>query len=396
MRNSRFILSAFVIIWVLAAYCPAIGSPPPKKRESPADKQGVNAMTPQDIFKRDSPSVLIVKTLDVKGAVIALGSGVVIAPGRIITNRHVISDGVSFEMEQQGKTWSATVLRVDPDHDLAELTAAGFNAPAVRFRPSSTLSVGEKVYAIGAPEGLELTISEGLISGLRDIDQEHLIQTSAAISPGSSGGGLFDAEGRLVGITTFYLKEGQNLNFALPSEWATQLDHTPVQVKPALSQSSPYFQGIVWIEAGIKADIAGKRDEAIRDWQTAVSSEKEAVRLKPEDESAWSELGFAYDLLDKYDKAVSAEQEALRLKPDDETAWFVLGFAYDSLDQYDKAVSAEKEAIRLKPDDESAWYELGFAYFRHGRKSKVIEVYKRLKALDPVEAEKFFRKYVLP
>lgn len=83
--------------------------------------------------------------------------------------------------------------------------------------------MGEKVYAIGAPEGLELTISGGLISGLRDFDKDRVIQTSAAISPGSSGGGLFDAEARLVGITTFYLKEGQTLNFALPADLILEL-----------------------------------------------------------------------------------------------------------------------------------------------------------------------------
>jgi S1-C subfamily serine protease len=92
--------------------------------------------------------------------------------------------------------------------------------------------VGERVYAIGAPEGLELTISEGLVSGLREYENVRVIQTSAAISHGSSGGGLFDVNGRLIGITTFSLKEGQNLNFALPGEWIQALLHTqPQQIR---------------------------------------------------------------------------------------------------------------------------------------------------------------------
>jgi len=70
---------------------------------------------------------------------------------------------------------------------------------------------------------LELTLSEGIISGLREYEGGHVLQTSAAISPGSSGGGLFDAQGRLVGITTFFLSKGQNLNFALPAEWVQAL-----------------------------------------------------------------------------------------------------------------------------------------------------------------------------
>gem|GEM_PF-6105546 len=74
------------------------------------------------------------------------------------------------------------------------------------------------MYAIGAPQGLELSLSEGIVSQLRG-GFPPIIQTTVAISPGSSGGGLFNKNGELVGITTFQLKEGQNLNFALPVEW---------------------------------------------------------------------------------------------------------------------------------------------------------------------------------
>ena len=172
------------------------------------------SLSAEEIFKRVSPSVMVVESLDAKGKVTTLGSGVVIASGLVITNRHVIKDCITFRVEHDGKKWPAKLVRVDPDHDLAELSVAGLGAPAVTLRDSSKLAVGEKVYAIGSPEGLELTISEGLISGLRDFDKNRVIQTSAAISPGSSGGGLFDAQGRLVGITAFYLKEGQSLNFA--------------------------------------------------------------------------------------------------------------------------------------------------------------------------------------
>jgi S1-C subfamily serine protease len=173
-----------------------------------------------------------------RGKVTAFGSGVVIAPGRVITNRHVIEEGASFKIKHSAVEWPAQLVRVDADHDLAELSVAGFNAPSVHVRESSALVVGEKVYAIGAPEGLELTISEGLISGIRDFDKSQVIQTSAAISPGSSGGGLFDTEGRLVGITTFYLEEGQSLNFALPAQWTLALDRQPGST--GLTSNNPF------------------------------------------------------------------------------------------------------------------------------------------------------------
>jgi S1-C subfamily serine protease len=75
------------------------------------------------------------------------------------------------------------------------------------------------VYAIGTPQGLERTLSQGLVSAMRETSEGTVIQTSAPISPGSSGGGLFDTQGQLVGITTFQTKTGQNLNFAIPVDW---------------------------------------------------------------------------------------------------------------------------------------------------------------------------------
>src|SRR5579883_1648850 len=336
-------------------------------------------LSAQQVFKRVSPSVMVVESLNARGAVVAFGSGVVIAPGCVITNRHVIEDGVSFRVVHSARKWPAKLMKVDPDHDLAELSVAGLDAPAVTVLDSSKLEVGETVYAIGAPEGLELTISEGLISGLRDFDKGRVIQTSAAISPGSSGGGLFDTQGRLVGITTFYLKEGQSLNFALPAEWTTALNRQAASPSPAWTKSSPAFQALVWFEVGYTADEAGRHAEA-------VTADQEALRLKPDDALAWLNLGFAYGHLGQYDKMVSAEQEAIRLKPDEELAWFDLGVAYGHLRQYDNEVSAEQEAIRLKPDDADAWTGLGFAYDHLGQYDKAVNAEQEALRLKPDEA----------
>lgn len=91
--------------------------------------------------------------------------------------------------------------------------------PAVQLGSSEALKIGQRVYAVGSPIGLELTLSEGVVSGFRGVKNGRYIQTTAAISPGSSGGGLFDDEGRLIGLVTFYFKDGQQLNFAAPVDW---------------------------------------------------------------------------------------------------------------------------------------------------------------------------------
>ena len=313
------------------------------------------AASPQELFKRLSPSVFVVEALNESGSVVAIGSGVAVESDQIVTNKHVIEGGVTLRVKQGSKTWPATLTHLDLDHDLCRLKVNGLKAAPVPLRLSSALAVGERVYAIGAPEGLELTLSEGLISGLREFEQVRLIQTSAAISPGSSGGGLFDAQGRLVGITTFFLQEGQNLNFALPGEWVQALAEHQLTANRKAGPSSPTFSALAWFQVGLQAYEAGE-----------------------------------------YEEALKAFHESVRLKPDDASVWYNLGHTYDDLDQYGQAIKAYQEAIRLKPDDVVDWYNLGVAYSLQGNRSKVMQVYETLKTLDRNQADEFFQKIVLP
>jgi len=139
----------------------------------------------------------------------------------------------------------------------------------VEIRASSKLATGEPVYAIGSPEGLELTFSEGVISALRDTEGVRMVQTSAAISPGSSGGGFFDAQANLVGITTFYLKEGQSLNFALPGEWVkAALDALTVTSRKSSQRPSDVeLESVAWLQIGLEADRKEEYDDAARSFR---------------------------------------------------------------------------------------------------------------------------------
>ncbi len=389
-RISRGLL-AVAIIWFCASPTIATSQQATKMATPRPDQQFTKALTAEAVFKRVSPSVVVVESLDAKGSVVTLGSGVVIAQpskydslarkfggwrvsGDVVTNRHVIEDGIAYQVEQNGKTWPAKLIRVDPDHDLAELSVDGLDDTPLQVRNSSTLAVGEKVYAIGAPEGLELTISEGLISGLRDFDNGRVIQTSAAISPGSSGGGLFDAEGRLVGITTFYLKGGQSLNFALPAERIAALLERPKA--NAQAAASAWKAGLGWDGQALVFELTGN-------WQGLLELAQNWTAHEPAESVAWRELGDAYNHLGQRDKAVSAEQQAIRLKPEDNIAWETLGDAYDGLRQYDKAISSELKAIQLKPDDAEAWAALGDTYFHLGQYGKSADANREAVRLSP-------------
>ncbi len=200
------------------------------------------ASTPEQIFVQASPSVVVIDIFDAQGKSIGQGSGVVIDTGQVITNCHVAQKGKSLQVRQSGKTFKATLQFADPDRDLCQLSVPNLQATPITLGTAKKLTVGQRVYAIGAPKGLGLTLSEGLVSSLRPYEGSQYIQTSAAISPGSSGGGLFDNQGRLIGITTFYLEEGQNLNFALPVDWISELpQRAQAAIAVGLALGSPAY-----------------------------------------------------------------------------------------------------------------------------------------------------------
>jgi len=183
-----------------------------------------HALSPEEIFERLEPSVWVVRTFDAQDKPVGLGSAIVIDKGRLVTNCHVLGRVKSIKIAHGQQTYPATLEFPDVERDLCLISVPDLPAPAVPLGQIAQLKVGQKVYAIGSPRGLELTMSDGIISALRDIsDGSPLIQTTASISKGSSGGGLFDANAKLIGITTFQNTEGQNLNFAHPAAWILEV-----------------------------------------------------------------------------------------------------------------------------------------------------------------------------
>lgn len=185
------------------------------------------ALTPAQMYAQVSPSVWRVVTYDVDGLPLAQGSGVVVAPEAIVTNCHVLRRAKKVSVKHGSVSLPATLALWDVQRDVCRLQVAGLMAPAATLGDTARLSVGQEVYAIGHPKGLELTMSAGLVSSFRrnEKGQLLLIQTSAAVSAGSSGGGLFDAAGRLVGLVTIGSvgADTQNLNFAVPADWVSEL-----------------------------------------------------------------------------------------------------------------------------------------------------------------------------
>jgi hypothetical protein len=183
------------------------------------------ALSASELFEQRSPSVFVVHTYDGAGRKLGTGSGVVVGPQAVMTNCHVLAKASRVDVSHLNMTLSATLEFPDPDRDLCQLKVPSLEAPAVPLASSAEVRIGQRVYGIGAPRGFELTLSEGLVSSLRELERGKapLVQTTAAISHGSSGGALFDERGRLVGITTFGWRGGQQLNFAVPVDWVREV-----------------------------------------------------------------------------------------------------------------------------------------------------------------------------
>ena len=180
------------------------------------------------IAKAANGVIVSIITSDKDGHPVAQGTGFLVTKdGRIVTNYHVIKDASSAIVKlPDGAFYEVEgVVAFDKTRDLAIIKAHGQNFRVVTLGNSDRIQVGEEVVAIGSPLSLESTVSSGIVSGIRNIEDEggKFLQVTAPISPGSSGGPLFNMAGEVVGITTLYLKDGENLNFAIPVNDAKRL-----------------------------------------------------------------------------------------------------------------------------------------------------------------------------
>jgi S1-C subfamily serine protease len=168
---------------------------------------------------RSSVWIVFATTSTDKPTHVSQGSAVAISHSHLLTNCHVIDNERFVFIKQGEKVLEATVVTGDKDSDRCVLQVReGTLKPVNGLRDFGELHVGEQVYTIGSPSALESTLAQGIVSGLRTVSGRHLIQTTAPISSGSSGGGLFDDAGNLIGITSFILKNSQGLNFAIAAE----------------------------------------------------------------------------------------------------------------------------------------------------------------------------------
>jgi tetratricopeptide (TPR) repeat protein len=298
----------------------------------------------------------------------------------VATNAHVVEGATRLKVLYQKKQHEASLLYLDWDRDVCTLKVSGLKVPAVVLGNSSHLKVGSRVYAIGAPKGLILTMSEGIISSLRPVDGGQYLQITAPISPGSSGGGLFDEKGRLIGLTTAYIADGQQLNFAVPVEWIRELPkrHQKFFIKGMV----PYTYRINKAESlASKGDWGGLLDYSIQ-W----------IKEMPQDALALYFMGIAYSSMGLIDKAIEAYQQALHINPEYPEIWYNLGNMYLRSGDNAKAMQAFDQAIRIYPDYAKAYCSRGLTYSNLGKYNRSIYDYNKAIELNPEYAKAYYNR----
>jgi hypothetical protein len=197
--------------------------------------------TPQDVAKKVFPKTVMITTQDQNGRPLAIGSGLVLKPGFIISNFHVVEgSGAGFVkvIGDRSKYKILGIVAKDELRDLVILSVDGIATEGATLSQRQTTEVGETVFAIGNPRGLEGTFSQGIVSSVRDLDGLTLLQITAPISPGSSGGPIVDEKGEVVGVAVATFRGGQNLNFAIPVKYVAALTNSISKAAP-LAETKP-------------------------------------------------------------------------------------------------------------------------------------------------------------
>lgn len=314
--------------------------------------------------------------LDASGRATGQGTGFFITTnGVLVTAYHVLKGAATVRAHLPSGAYYVLkdVRAADEKADIAVLQFDATDTPSVRaLGDSDKLRVGDEVYAIGTPSGLEGTVSTGSISNpVQEIGGQSYIQFTAAISPGSSGGGLFDEDGEVIGITAALIASpnAENLNLAVPINiYRAVLTGTASQ----FTRESPEL----YYSLGNLADNRKEWDEAIHDYQKAIA-------LDPNYLNAYAGSGGDYFEKRQFDLEVANYLKATQIDPKDAENFYWLGTAYEDTGNYDDAVAAYVTALKLEPDHMMALHDLAVLYLAEGKVDEAKELLPRISNLDP-------------
>ena len=344
------------------------------------------------LVKKIQPAVATVVAYDLERNIAALGTGFFInAQGHLVTNLHVLQGRFAADV-RTAAGHSYPVRAVIAESEAADLITLRVDIPPAEAAwialDDRVPEIAEQVVVVGSPMGLEQTVTEGIVSSVRDVPPIGTVfQMSAPISQGSSGSPVVDMKGRVVGVATFQFVQGQNLNFAVGARQVAALTRFPAERtvsewtfgrqgrKPRLAEAL--------CRRGFNFSVQGQDRRALDYFKLATETD-------PADPAAWTGLGSCYAGLEYREEAVTAYRRAIEADPRDPTGYFHLANYYGRLDRLDDAVAAYSQALTLNPRYEAAHYNLGILLVRAERYEEGLQQFEAVTRLNPDAASAFF------
>lgn len=390
------VLSLLVISWSATAQT-ALNGPPGTASGSDNGRAGASLTEPDsktqipneslpELVRRVKTSVVSVLTYDGKGEPLISGSGFFIRPGEVVTNLHVIRAAQRVEihtLDGKGRTYPVTgALAIDEEADLALLNVS---LPDERSHPLAMTNAlpeeGEQVFVIGNPLRLEGSVSDGIVSAVREVpDLGRIIQITAPVSHGNSGSPLFNMRGQVIGIVTVKVTNGQNINLALGTARIAALKRGQLRAFDQLSaknrSNQPEALADLWYRGGIDSMWLGNYDNALNYFETAANR-------NPKRPETWIQIGYCKVKQGRNDEAIRAYQRALQLRPNSADAHNKLGDAHFFAGRFNEAIAAYQHAAQLAPKGAEAHYNLALAYMEIGDREAAMAESRVLASIDP-------------
>lgn len=381
-----------------------------------------------EVTRKTRPAVVSLVVHDAQGREIGTGSGFIASPdGKIISNYHVIERAMSVTVKTlDGQTFAVTgFLAADKTNDLVVLKIDGEDLPYLEFSETALPEQGSRVAVIGSPIGLQGTLTEGIVSAIREMANGHYwLQMTAAISPGSSGSPVLNADGQVVGVAVAQMANSQGVNFAVAGQHAEDLlfqselkrgpqafasmqrarlgdirQDADYQTYLALFVNNDFKQAVDVLKTLLDRyphSAIGYRELGDVYWSLgryndSAKAYQQAVKLNPQYVEAWRELGESYEAMMSYTDAIAAYRQALQLNGGSPTLWCSLGQALVHQEQFFDAVGALRKSIQIKSEHAPAWSSLGHAYFKLNKLQDAAGALREAVRLQPDDPLAWYR-----
>lgn len=350
--------------------------------------------TPEQIFEMVDHSVVVIISYS-KDGIEAQGSGVVINDsGYVVTNHHVVKDASSIVIKHYHNTITdVKYIAQDIAKDLYILKINDNTLTPIKVADNPLLKQGQRIYAIGSPEGYENSISEGIISGFRrDNNDIDLIQTTAPIADGSSGGALVNSKGELIGISVSGLHEG-SIYFAIPTSHVITLlsNTTTSQITETFDNNTENLYSVTQTNNQTQEDNRTDVDyyyEAINaynaeDYEKAITLFSKYLEQNSEDNNAYFKRGYSFSKIKDYESAINDFSKTISNTSTALESYFHRANAFYSLGKYQEALSDYSDAINIISDYAVLYYNRGYTNYKLGNLKQASDDWEKALNLNP-------------